>query len=86
MKKTLEILWQMYSSEYPQNKSAELNEAVKQASEFEKSLNDILSEKDRELFELCRDKWDKITAISEKQAFIKSIEFATNYILEASNK
>lgn len=86
MKKTLELLWQMYSAEYPQNQSAELDEAVKQAGEFEKSLNDILSEKDRELFELCRDKWDKITAVSEEQAFIKGIEFATNYLLEASNK
>ena len=86
MKKTLEMLWQMYCTEYPQNKSAELNEAAKQAYDSEQRLTSALSEKEQELFELCRDKWDRITAISEKQAFIKGVKFATNYLIEASNK
>ncbi len=86
MKKTLELLWQMYSTECPQNHSEKLDEAVKQAGDCEQKLTNALSENERELFELCRDKWDKITAVSEELAFIKGVEFATNYLIETSCK
>ena len=86
MKKTLDMIYEMYTSEYPPKPDAELDEALKNVDNSECLLYGTLSYQQQEMLLKCHDKWDKVVAVAEKQAFVNGVKFATNYLLEASGK
>lgn len=83
MRKGLEDLWFYYLIEVPIKRSSKENKTIKEWSEkeeyFRSRLNDeqlaVLAEYDNAVSEVSR--------ISEKNAFIKGVMFATRFIFEA---
>ena len=85
MKKTLENLWYTYQIEHPFEQNDEkkkfLNILVKEEENLHKSLN----EEEIEMLERYDNCLNEIRAISECEAFIAGIRFATQYLIEATS-
>ena len=86
MKNMLEMIWEMYYSEFPPKPFVELEKATKRVNESENELSSTLTNEQQEMLIKCHDKWDKVVAVAEKQAFVNGVKFATNYLLEASGE
>ena len=83
MKKTRDMIWEMYSSECMQKTDAELDKAMKNANDSKNDLYYTLSFEQQEMLIKCHDKWDKVVAVSEKTAFLDGVKFAMNFVMEA---
>lgn len=83
MQKDLENLWFNYLIEIPIKRSAEEIAAINELSEKEKYFRSILNEEQLTVFTEYDNFLSKVSRISEKNAFIKRIMFATRFIFQA---
>ena len=81
MKHVLEDLWYSYESGNPMEKTKELEDVLEKAYQSEEELRENLSEKGNALFLKYEAYMSEISSISEKDAFIKGVRFATKYLL-----
>ena len=82
MRENLENLWFDYLIEAPIGRSAKENDIIKKWSEKEKLLRSKLNEEQLEIFEEYDAALSSINRISEKNAFVKGVKFATRFIFE----
>lgn len=83
LQKDLENLWFNYLIEIPIKRSAEEIAAINELSEKEKYFRTILNEEQLTAFTEYDNSLSKVSRISEKNAFIKGIMFATRFIYQA---
>ena len=81
MKHILEDLWYSYELGNPMIPTKELEEVLEKAYQSEERLRENLNEKENELFLKYEAYMSEISSISEKDAFIKGVRFATKYLL-----
>ncbi len=81
MKHILEDLWYSYEMENSMEQTKELAEILEKAYKSEEQLRENLNEKENELFLKYEAYMSEIGSISEKDAFIKGVRFATKYLL-----
>ncbi|MBQ8767639.1 MAG: hypothetical protein IJZ16_12660 [Clostridia bacterium] len=83
MQKDLENLWYNYVNEISLKKDKKEKTAISRFVEKEESFRSILDEKQIEKLEEYDDAVSELNSISEKNAFIKGIMFATKFIFQA---
>lgn len=83
MKKELENLWFNYLIEVPIKRSNEENIIINKMTEKDKLFRSILNEEQIRILNEYDDAVSQVGRISEKNAFIKGVMFATRFILEA---
>lgn len=83
MKKELENLWFNYLIEAPIKRSNEENIIINKLTEKDKLFRSILNEEQIRILNEYDDVVSQVGRISEKNAFIKGVMFATRFILEA---
>jgi hypothetical protein len=81
MKHILEDLWYSYELDNPMMPTKELEEVLEKAYQSEERLRENLNEKENELFLKYEACMSEISSISEKDAFIRGVRFATKYLL-----
>ena len=81
MKHILEDLWYSYELSNPKIPTKELEEVLEKAYQSEERLRENLNEKENELFLKYEAYMSEISSISEKDAFIRGVRFATKYLL-----
>lgn len=83
MKKTLETVWDWYETENAMVRSEEKEEIVKTLLPTEQALRAELTEEQRERLDQIKDCLYQMQGISEKEAFVHGVRFATAYLLDA---
>lgn len=86
MHKDLEKLWFDYLIEVPVTKSKREQIIINNFREKEKIFRSNLIEEQLEFFEEYDCAVSEVNSISEKNAFIKGIMFATRFIFQALNE
>lgn len=81
MKHILEDLWYSYELGNSMIQTKELEEVLEKAYQSEERLRENLNEKENELFLKYEAYMSEISSISEKDAFIRGVRFATKYLL-----
>lgn len=82
MRQTLEDLWHSYLME-KNEQSKEEREAISKLVEHEGKLRATLNAEQLEMLETDDFCFSEIAYISERDAFIKGVRFATRYLIEA---
>lgn len=83
MKENLEDLWFYYLIEVPIKKTDKEKEIIKNWSEKENCFKAKLTREQIEMFEEYDNSLSQVNRITEKNAFMKGIMFATRFIFEA---
>ena len=81
MNKTLGKLWDSFLME-DRDPTAEERKVLKAVVEVEDKLYPVLSEEQRELLLELTCRIEEMNSVSEKNAFIRGIRFATGYMLD----
>ncbi len=82
MKKALENLWYSYQMENPVKYDEKENQAVDRLIAAEKVLHQHLNGEQKEMLKKYEDCLDEMSGICEKNAFVKGVRFATEFLLE----
>lgn len=83
MPKDLEKLWFNYLIEFPIKRSDEEKNAINKMSENDKLFRSSLNEEQLRLLNEYDNAVSQVGRISEKNAFLKGVMFATRFIFEA---
>lgn len=83
MKKELEKLWYSYLYEKPITRTKEEITLIKNLLSAEKKFLSTLSPEQEKLFDIYDTANLKMNSISEKNAFIKGVTFATHFLIES---
>lgn len=83
MKKNLEDLWFNYLIEAPIKRSDKEKTAIKEWSKKEEYFHSKLDEEQMKILEEYDNAVSAVGRISEKNAFVKGVKFATRFIFEA---
>lgn len=83
MKKDLEDLWYSYIIETSLKKDKRERTAISRFVEKEEEIRSMLDEKQLSKLEEYDDAVSEMSSISEKNAFIKGVSFATKFIFQA---
>ena len=83
MNNVLENLWYSHQQESPMEDSEEMKQLVKAVVKCENELKKQLSKEQWDLFQQYDKCLGEMNCISEMQAFVKGVRFATVYLLEA---
>lgn len=83
MRTTLQCLWYSYQMEKPVERNEEKEELLSRLRTNEEKLRTDLNEVQKDALKNYEDCLDTISSISAKEAFIKGVCFATNYLIEA---
>ncbi|MBQ8765577.1 MAG: hypothetical protein IJZ16_02115 [Clostridia bacterium] len=83
MQKDLEKLWFDYLIEVPVTKSEKEKQIINEFTEKEKLFRSKLNDEQVEFLEEYDNAVSKVNSISEKNAFVKGIMFATRFIFQA---
>lgn len=85
MKNILEEIWSLYDVEndVPDFRDEEKSEDYAIMMREQKKLYALLDNQQREQFEKYSDCANKLDCISERQAYIRGIRFATRYLISA---
>lgn len=83
MRKDLEDLWYYYLIEVPIKRNSKENATIKKWSEKEDYFRSKLNEEQRGALEEYDKAVSEVGRISEKNAFVKGVMFATRFIFEA---
>lgn len=83
MKKDLEDLWYNYIIEISLKKDKREKTAISRFVEKEEEIRSMLDEKQLSKLEEYNDAVSEMSSISEKNAFIKGVSFATKFIFQA---
>ena len=83
MKKALEDLWYSYLMENTWEENTEKKAIVSKLAEKENALRSLLTAEQKEQYEECEKLLQELYSLSEKEAFIKGVCFATNFLVEA---
>lgn len=83
MRKDLEDLWFNYLIELPIVRSEKEKTTIKEWSQKEKYFRSKLNKEQIEILDEYDDALSAVSRISEKNAFIKGVMFATRFIFEA---
>lgn len=86
MRENLDDLWFNYLIESPVQLNEKEKTTIKEWSKQEKYFRSKLNEKQIELFEEYDKSLSNVNRISEKNAFIKGVMFATHFLFEALYK
>lgn len=83
MRKELEDLWYNYLIEVIVERTDKEKEIIKNLTESDNCLRDKLNEEQKELLEEYDDAFMQVSRISEKNAFVKGVQFAARFLVEA---
>lgn len=83
MKNNLENLWLNYIIEIPMNKTDKEKEIISEWAKKEDYFYAMLSKEQINAFEDYDNTLSQVNRITEKNAFIKGVMFATRFIFEA---
>ena len=83
MKTVLKDLWLSYMIESTANMDNEEKRILDKIVSKEKELNEKLTREQLEVFESFTNSFHEINCLSERNAFIKGVCFATRFIFEA---
>lgn len=83
MKKILEDLWYSYLMENSIERNTEKKKILNILTANEEKLHEKLNKEQKEALENYENSLYEINSISEKEAFIKGIRFATMFLIEA---
>lgn len=83
MRKDLEDLWFYYLIEVPIKRSSKENDIINEWSRKEEYFHSKLDEEQLKILEEYDNAVSAMSRISEKNAFIKGVMFATRFIFEA---
>lgn len=83
MKKIIDELWYDYMIEEIIERSNQEKEIIKEFKESEKAFRISLNKEQKSVFEKYDSSLSKVSRISEKNAFIKGVRFATKFLCEA---
>lgn len=86
MKKYLENLWFNYLIEIPIARSEKEKTIINNWSEKEKYFRSILNEEQIKAFNEYDNALSMVSRISEKNAFVKGVMFATQFLFEALHR
>lgn len=86
MSKMLENLWDSDPMEDFVERNEEKKRILDQLIINEEKLRANLDEEQAEMLKICEDCLNDISAIDEKEAFMKGIRFATRFMVEALYK
>lgn len=83
MKKDLQDLWFDYIIEFPLERNEKEKDTIEEWSKKEKDFHSSLNEEQLKILEEYDNAVSAVGRISEKNAFIKGVRFATRFIFEA---
>lgn len=83
MKRVLEDLWYSYQMENAVKVGKEEKEMAKRISLAEEALHQSLNEEQKAALKVYENCLDEISGVCEKNAFVKGVRFAVNFLLEA---
>ena len=83
MSNDLEKLWFEYLIEFPIKNSEKEKQIINEYTEKENLFRSKLNKEQIEIFEEYDNAVSKVSSISEKNAFLKGIMFATRFIFQA---
>lgn len=83
MKKELENLWYNHMIEEIAERTDKEKEIIKNLTESDNHLRDKLNEEQKALLQNYDDAFLQVSRISEKNAFVKGVQFATRFLVEA---
>lgn len=83
MKKELENLWYNHMIEEIAERTDKEKEIIKNLTESDNQLRDKLNEEQKALLQDYDDAFLQVSRISEKNAFVKGVQFATRFLIEA---
>lgn len=86
MKHLLEELWNSYLTQKPTEQTEEKRELIDAILEVEDKLREKLDEKQIDLLEQYVDCIGNLHAVSETEAFIAGVRFASSFLVEALGK
>lgn len=86
MNKTLSDLWYYILEQHPFETRAEAKELLDRAVEKEEALHATLTRQQKEYLKKYEDCLGELYDVYEKEAFIKGIRFATNFLMEAMDR
>ena len=86
MKHLLEELWNSYLTQKPTEQTEEKRELIGAILEVEDKLREKLDEKQIDLLEQYVDCIGNLHAVSETEAFIGGVRFASSFLVEALGK
>lgn len=78
-------IWDYYDSIYSLS-SAEGKRLLSIVVKYEENLTTILIDEDKLIFNRFNDSLSELNYICRRDAFIQGIKFATEYLMEATNK
>ena len=83
MKKDLQDLWFDYIIEFPIERNEKERATIEEWSKKEKDFRSFLNEEQLKFLEEYDNAVSAVGRISEKNAFLKGVRFATRFIFEA---
>lgn len=83
MKKELENLWYNHIIEERVERTDIEKEIIKNLSESDNQLRGKLNDEQKALLKEYDDAFLQVSRISEKNAFVKGVQFATRFLIEA---
>ncbi len=86
MNSILEDLWYNYQIGIRSEQSQEEKDVLNDLVLFEDKLRESLTEEQKHIYKSYESCVIKSNCISEKEAFIKGVRFATQYLFETLNK
>ena len=86
MKHLLEEIWGLYLMQKPMKQSEEKRKLIDEILEAEEKLRESLDETQIDLLEQYMDCIGNLHAVSESEAFIDGVRFASSFLIEALGK
>lgn len=83
MRKELEDLWYNYLIEVMVERTDKEKEIIKNLTESDNCLRDKLNDEQKALLQNYDNAFMQVSRISEKNAFVKGVKFATRFLVEA---
>lgn len=83
MRKELEDLWYNYLIEVMVERTDKEKEIIKNLTESDNCLRDKLNDEQKALLQNYDNAFMQVSRISEKNAFVKGVQFATRFLVEA---
>lgn len=83
MRKELENLWYNHMIEEISKRTDEEKEIIKNLTEQDNRLRDKLNEEEKALLQSYDNAFLQVSRISEKNAFVEGVQFATRFLIEA---
>ena len=79
----LNDLWDSYFAEIPMEKNPEKRLILNKVIECERLLDENLSEELKQIFHEFDNGLSEVTAINERESFVRGVRFAVGLLLEA---